>query len=242
MTAKYIKDAVDSVIAQTYKNWELIIVDDCSNDNTDIIVNSIEDKRIKYFKRKYNVGAAACRNKAIREARGEWIAFLDSDDRWLPQKLEKQIQFMNKNNCFFSYTEYEEMDENGNLSGVLVSGPYKVSKRGMYNYCWPGCLTVMYNQKKIGLINIPNIRRNNDYALWLKVIEKADCYLLKEKLAYYRRGRKGSISTYNYLGLIYWHYRLFRVSVGQNIIHSVINTVRNLLFGLVKKVIYIRKT
>lgn len=241
MTAKYIKDAIDSVIAQTYENWELIIVDDCSNDGTDTIVDNIEDERIKYFKRKYNAGASVCRNKALKEARGEWIAFLDSDDIWLPQKLEKQICFMIKNQCSFSYTEYEEMDKNGDLSGVLVSGPYKISKRGMYNYCWPGCLTVMYNQKKIGLMHIPSIRKNNDYALWLRVIEKADCYLLKEKLAYYRRGRNGSISSYNKFRLIYWHYRLFRVSAGQNIIQSLIYTTRNLFFGLVKKVIYVRR-
>ena len=146
-TGKFIKETINSVIAQTYSNWELIIVDDCSTDNTDEIVKSINDNRIIYLKNETNSGAAISRNKALREAKGRWIAFLDSDDLWKNDKLEKQIKFMKENNCYFSYTNYIEIDENGNINGKRVTGPKKITKTGMFNYCWPGCLTVRYKKE-----------------------------------------------------------------------------------------------
>ena len=148
-TGKFIKETINSVIAQTYSNWELIIVDDCSTDNTDEIVKSINDNRIIYLKNETNSGAAISRNKALREAKGRWIAFLDSDDLWKNDKLEKQIKFMKENNCYFSYTNYIEIDENDNTNGKRITGPKKITKTGMFNYCWPGCLTVMYDANKI---------------------------------------------------------------------------------------------
>ena len=93
-TASYIEETVRSVLNQTYTNWELIIVDDCSTDNTDEILDKISDDRIRIYKNKKNAGAAVSRNRALREAKGRWIAFLDSDDFWFPDKLEKQLQFM----------------------------------------------------------------------------------------------------------------------------------------------------
>lgn len=167
-TAKYIAESIQSVLDQTYKNWELIIVDDFSTDNTDEIVRPfLVDERIHYLKNELNSGAAVSRNRALREAKGRWIAFLDSDDLWMPEKLEKQISFMETNDYSFSYTEYEEIDVNGNKTGVYVTGPKKITKAGMFNYCWPGCLTVMYDKEVIGLIQIVDIKKNNDYAMWL---------------------------------------------------------------------------
>ena len=168
-TAAYIKESIQSVLNQTYTNWELLIVDDCSTDSTDEVLETIKDSRIRYFKNDKNSGAAVSRNKALREARGQWIAFLDSDDLWMPEKLEKQIYFMETNSYAFSYTNYEEIDADGNKTGVKVSGPKKITKTGMFNYCWPGCLTVMYDAMKVGLIQIEDIKKNNDYAMWLKV-------------------------------------------------------------------------
>ena len=101
---------------------------------------------------------------------------LDSDDLWHPEKLQKQIEFMVNGDYHFSYTNYEEIDEQSNLIGVSVTGPKKITKQGMYNYCWPGCLTVMYNSEIIGLVQIEDIKKNNDYAMWLKVCRKADCF------------------------------------------------------------------
>lgn len=241
-TGKYIAEAIQSVINQTYKYWELIIVDDCSSDNTDEIVTSFSEPRIKFFKNKINSGAAVSRNRALREAKGRWIAFLDSDDLWRIDKLEKQIGFMEKNGYYFSYTNYSEIDESGNKNGITVTGPKKITKTGMFNYCWPGCLTVMYDAEAVGIIQIINIKKNNDYAMWLKVCQKANCFLLNENLAFYRRGRAGSISTQSIKTMIVWHYRLFRNAEKQGYLMALFNTGRNLLFGLYKKKWYVYRT
>ena len=238
----YIDNAIESIINQSYKNFELIIVDDCSSDNTDEIVTSFSEPRIKFFKNKINSGAAVSRNRALREAKGRWIAFLDSDDLWRIDKLEKQIGFMEKNGYHFSYTNYSEIDESGNKNGITVTGPKKITKTGMFNYCWPGCLTVMYDAEAVGIIQIINIKKNNDYAMWLKVCQKTDCFLLNENLAFYRRGRAGSISTQSIKTMIVWHYRLFRNAEKQGYLMALFNTGRNLLFGLYKKKWYVYRT
>lgn len=240
-TAKFIEETVTSVLAQTYTNWELIIVDDCSTDNTDeVLVPYLKDVRIRYIKNEKNSGAAVSRNRALREAKGKWIAFLDSDDIWHPNKLEKQIDFMEKNDYHFSYTEYSEIDEASLPLGRSVSGPKKITKTGMYNYCWPGCLTVMYDAEAVGLIQIEDIKKNNDYAMWLKAIKKTDCFLLKEDLASYRK-RSGSISNHSYTALIKWHYKLFRESEGRNAFVSSWLTAWNMFFGICKKILYVKK-
>ena len=240
-TARFIRETLESVMAQTYTNWELIIVDDCSKDNTDeIVLPYIDDARIRYLKNETNSGAAVSRNRALREAKGKWIAFLDSDDLWVPEKLEKQIAFMEDNGYYFSYTNYIEIDEENSPLGKTVTGPKRITKHGMYNYCWPGCLTVMYDAEKIGLIQIADIKKNNDYAMWLKVCKKTDCYLLAEPLAKYRK-RSGSISNHGYMKLIKWHYRLFRIAENKNPISAFALTIRNLFFGVIKKVKYVKK-
>lgn len=240
-TGAFIEDSIQSVLNQTYSNWELIIVDDCSTDNTLEILEKINDDRIIILKNDRNSGAAVSRNKALRKAKGQWVAFLDSDDLWHPEKLEKQIAFMKANKYYFSYTNYEEIDMEGNKTGVKVTGPKKITKTGMFNYCWPGCLTVMYDVEKVGLIQIKDIKKNNDYAMWLKVCKKVDCYLLEECLALYRKGRVGSISTHSIKIMVEWHYRLFHEAEGQDSIVAFFNTCRNLLFGFYKKMIYVRK-
>ncbi|MGB4386964.1 MAG: glycosyltransferase family 2 protein, partial [Caldicoprobacterales bacterium] len=111
---KYIGETIESVLKQSYENWELIIVDDCSTDNTKSVVEEYikRDKRIKYYSLDVNSGAAVARTKAMELASGEYIAFLDSDDLWMPNKLEKQISFMKANNYNFTCTSYEQVDEN----------------------------------------------------------------------------------------------------------------------------------
>lgn len=240
-TALYIEETIQSVLNQTYPNWELIIVDDCSTDNTDEVLEKIKDHRIHYLKNEKNSGAAVSRNKALRESKGQWIAFLDSDDLWMPNKLEKQIRFMEETGYAFSYTNYEEIDVNGNKTGVTVTGPKKITKTGMFNYCWPGCLTVMYDAEKVGLIQIEDIKKNNDYAMWLKVCKKADCYLLDETLGQYRKGRVGSVSTHSIKTMIGWHFKLYHEAEGMGWIESLINTGRNLVFGFYKKKRYVRR-
>ena len=241
-TAAYIKESIQSVLNQTYTNWELIIVDDCSTDSTDEVLETIKDSRIRYFKNDKNSGAAVSRNKALREAKGQWIAFLDSDDLWMSDKLEKQINFMKNNGYSFSYTNYEEIDVDGNRTGIKVTGPKKITKTGMFNYCWPGCLTVMFDANKVGLIQIEDIKKNNDYAMWLKVCKKADCYLLDEYLAQYRKGRVGSVSTHSIKTMIGWHYKLYNEAENMGMAKSLFNTGRNLLFGCFKKWKYVKSS
>ena len=239
-TGRFISETIESVLAQSYSDWELIIVDDCSKDNTDDVVSRyLTDRRIRYIKNETNSGAAVSRNRALREANGKWIAFLDSDDLWESEKLEKQIAFMENNGYQFSYTNYIEIDEESSPNGKSVTGPKRITKHGMYNFCWMGCLTVMYDAEKVGLIQIADIKKNNDYAMWLKVCKKENCYLLDETLAKYRK-RSGSISNHGYMKLIKWHYKLYREAENINLISSFVLTIRNLFFGVIKKIKYVK--
>ncbi len=238
----FIEETIRSIQAQTYQNFEILVQDDCSTDNTREVVARLakDDPRIKYACNAKNSGAANTRNNALRRAQGRWIAFLDSDDLWLPEKLEHQLAFMVKNQYDFSYTSYIEINEESFETGVTISGPKHISKLYMYAFCWPGCLTVMYNSENIGLIQIPNIKKNNDYAMWLQVCRNADCYFLDEVLAKYRRGRKGSVSTQGYPTLIKWHYKLWNEAMGFNSLCSVFWTFINLFCGVYKKLRYVK--
>lgn len=238
--APFIAESIQSVLAQTYTNWELLIVDDCSTDNTRDVVAQFTDPRVHYHCLDRNSGAAVARNTALRMARGRWIAFLDSDDLWLPEKLERQLAFMTRNDYHFSYHRYQEIDENSQPIGKVVSGPKHISKFGMTSYCWPGCLTVMYNRDLVGDIQIPDIKKNNDYAMWLVVSDKASCHLLSELLASYRK-RTGSISNHGYKSLIKWHYRLFRVVKMSNPLSATLLTANNIFWGVFKKTFYVKK-
>lgn len=194
---RFISQTIESVIAQSYPNWELIIVDDCSNDDSVAIAQKYShmDKRIKLLINEKNCGAAISRNRAIEQSKGEFIAFLDSDDLWMPNKLEKQIEFMRKNNCDFSFTEYEHIDEDNNKLNLIANVTKYLSYRKMMFHCWPGCLTVMYNQDIVGKVYSENIKKNNDHALFLRVIKKCKKAMgINEIMAYYRI-RQGSISS-----------------------------------------------
>ena len=168
----YINESIKSVQAQTYTNWELLIVNDCSTDDTeDKIKEFLSDTRIKLLRNKKNSGAAVSRNYALREAKGKWIAFLDADDVWLPKKLEKQLNFMIQNNYKFSYTDYR-IRLNGEWKPYVNTGPMVVTKRKLYNYCYFSTITVMYDREYVGLVQIADLKKNNDYAMWFQIIEK----------------------------------------------------------------------
>ena len=236
-TGGYIKKALESVLAQTYSNWELIIVDDCSTDNTDEIVSAFfTDARIHYIKNEKNSGAAISRNHALREAKGKWIAFLDSDDLWHPEKLERQIKFMCEKGYKFTYTDYS-IQLNGNWLAYIYYGPNVVGKWKMKNYCYFSTITVMYDREYVGLVQIESVRKNNDYAMWLKIIEKAKCYRFPECLSAYIK-HEGSISSGSKWKLIKHHYIMWRVAEKKTVISSCILTIRNLFWGILKKVKY----
>ena len=235
-TAKYISDSINSVLSQTYNNWELIIVDDCSTDDSIEVIKSFKDSRIILLENDKNSGAALSRNYALREAKGKWIAFLDSDDTWAPEKLEKQIQFMSDKHYAFTFTDYR-INLNGVFLPYIYTGPMVVTKRKMYDYCYFSTITVMYDRDIVGLIQIPNLRKNNDYAMWLKAIEKTNAYRMPECLSVYNK-HEGSVSSGSKFKLIKWHYKLFKEGLGKTPFISLILTINNVVHGVWKKMYY----
>ena len=194
--ARFISQTIESVLAQTYSDWEMLIVDDCSTDGSYEIAleYAAKDSRIKVIRNEKNSGAAVSRNKAIEVAQGEFVAFLDSDDLWIPEKLEKQIAFMRENACDFSFCEYEHIDEENKSLLKVAKVIKKLTYTKMMFHCFPGCLTVMYNQNVVGKIYAKDIKKNNDNALFYPVLKKCKNAMgLNECLGLYRI-RTGSIS------------------------------------------------
>lgn len=209
--AKFIGETIETVIAQTYKNWELIIVDDCSKDNTNEIVDKyiLKDNRIKYHRLDTNQGAAMARTKAMELANGNYMAFLDSDDLWKNDKLEKQIKFMEENNYNFTCTAYEQIDENGESLNKIIKPKEKADYNRILLDCPVGNSTVIYNIDKLGKFKVPNIRKRNDDALWLQILKNEKyIYGMNEILMKYRI-RQNSISS-NKIDLIKYHWQLYR--------------------------------
>ena len=209
-SVKYVLESVSSVIDQTYINWELIIVDDASNDSTVLSLKEIsrQDERIKIIYLDVNSGSAVSRNTGIKLAKGDFIAFLDSDDIWLPNKLEKQINFMLLNNVDFSYSAYQKSNEEGDVLGD-VNVPAKVSYEDLLKVCSIGCLTAIYDVRRLGKIYMPLIRRRQDLGLWLRILRKVPfAYGLNEPLAQYRV-RSDSISANKKIAAQYT-WRLYR--------------------------------
>ncbi|WP_374724691.1 glycosyltransferase family 2 protein [Calidifontibacillus erzurumensis] len=207
---RFIKDTIESVLAQTYQNWEMIIVDDCSTDGTVRLIRKYQrmDRRIKLFRLKQNSGPAVARNLAIGQARGRYIAFLDSDDQWLPNKLAEQLQFMKENQIAFSYTQYRNMNESGK-PGSVVSIPDQVTYEDLLKHNVIGCLTVMLDRKVIGKVQMVNLRSRQDYALWLSILKKGyTAYGLQKVLAKYRNV-ENSLSS-NKIKMARQNWRVYR--------------------------------
>lgn len=236
---QYIDDSIQSVLNQTYGNWELIIVDDCSTDRTVQIIKSYNDSRIVFLQNEQNRGAASARNYALKEAKGKWIAFLDSDDIWHAEKLERQIRFMKEHGYHFSFTDYR-IQFNGEWFPYVCTGPDVVTKRKLYDYCYFSTITVLYDREYIGLIQITDLRKNNDYAMWFQALEKCAAYRLPECLSYYIK-HDNSISSGSKLELIKYHYLLFRKELNKDVVVSCVLTANNILHGIIKKYRYREK-
>lgn len=221
--APYIKEAVESVVAQTYENWELIIVDDCSGDGTGELIKELAgtDSRIRSFVNPKNRGAAVSRSRAIAAASGQYVAFLDSDDRWEPLKLEKQLAFMRKVGADFSCTAYSKMDTAGNDLGVRRVPPGRTDYRKCVRLSNPiGNSTVIYDQSRLGKFRVPDIRKRNDFALWLQILKKTDCcYGMEEVLCHYRIGLSDSVSG-DKSDLVKYHWQLYRRIEGHGVLRS----------------------
>lgn len=189
---KFLNDTIKTVLDQTYSNWELILVNDCSKDDSVKIIKSFvkNDKRIKLFNNEVNSKAAVSRNNGIKEARGKYLCFLDADDLWDKNKLKKQVKFMKKNNCEFSFTGYEFADEYGKPNGKKVFVPEKISYKQALKNTTIWTSTVMFDMDKLTKedIYMPIVDRGQDTATWWKVLKKIDyAYGLNEILSFYRR-------------------------------------------------------
>lgn len=202
--AKYIKETIESIIAQTYKKWELIIIDDCSTDpDTANVLQIIKnlDSRIRILRTKKNGGAGYARNIGIKEALGRYIAFCDSDDWWYPNKLEKQLLFMQNNGYEFTFTDYEDCDEDLNVLHTFKQQPILTLKEAQKG-CSVGTPGAMYDTSRIGKLYMPNMRRSEDWGLWLKILQKTkNAYAYPEALWKYRH-LPGSVSSFKFAAFL----------------------------------------
>ena len=194
---KFISASIQSVQNQTYSNWELIIIDDCSSDKTlEIINNALQlDSRIKLYSLDKNEGTGAARNIGVANSKGSYISFLDSDDLWMPNKLESQLNFMKKNNLPFTFSFYECIDEEGLNMSIRKEAPKLTTYRKLFFCNYIGNSTAIYNAEILGKIPIDKIRKRQDWMLWLTILKKIKvAQPIPEVLAYYRV-RKNSISA-----------------------------------------------
>ena len=219
---KFIESTLNSVQSQTYQNWEMFVIDDCSNDNGPNIVKkiSIEDERIELIIQKNNSGPSHIRNIGIGLAKGRYLAFLDSDDIWHEEKLDRQIKFMQNNKYAFTFTGYDKINEVGDKIGIVMPYKEQVSYHDLLKSNHIGCLTAMLDLKLIGEKKyMPHIKKRQDHGLWLEVLKRVGkAYCLNVILAQYRI-RKGSISR-NKIDNIKYQWELYRKIEKLNIIKS----------------------
>ncbi len=208
--ADFVSETLASVAAQDFQDWEHIIVDDASTDHTVALLqeHSARDQRIKVIELRENRGAAVARNTAIAEARGRFIAFLDADDLWLPQKLTVQIDYMLKSDAPFTYSSYQVIDEYGKQRGKITV-PSRVTYRGILCNNSIGCLTAVYDRSFFGTVEMPLIRKRQDLGLWLRLLKRVPyAQGIREELAQYRI-RPDSISR-NKASAAKFTWRLYR--------------------------------
>lgn len=200
---EFINDTIKTVQDQTYKNWELIMIDDCSTDRSTEQILKYKSDKIKLIKLKKNSGAAICRNTGIKEAKGRYIAFLDADDLWKKEKLEVQLKFMKDKKCAFSFTGYEFADKDGVGNGKIVKVPEKINYKQALKNTTIWTSTVMFNMNKLKKedIYMPDVKRGQDTATWWKVLKTGvEAYGLNKNLSIYRRST-GTLSSNKFKAL-----------------------------------------
>lgn len=189
---RYISMTIDSVLAQTYSDWEMLLVDDCSPDSSAQIIAQYQEKdpRIKYFRLTRNSGAAIARNTALENARGRYIAYLDADDIWMPDKLRRQLEFMEKNDAVFSCCDYEKIESDGTPLNKVVHMPGTITYEQLLRNTIIQTVGVIVDTARVdrALLVMPNVRRGQDSATWLQLLRNGVKFLgQNEVLAQYRR-------------------------------------------------------
>lgn len=186
--ARFIQETIDSVLAQTHRNWEMLVVDDGSRDDTVAIVEGIgrDDPRIRVLRQQKNMGPACARNAGLQAANGSLVAFLDSDDLWLPNKLERQIEFMRSRDSAFSFTGFRRMDEKGLSIGALRAVPDRLSYSDLLKNTAIVTSTVVIDRSQTGDFIMP-VTYYDDFAAWLSILKKGYvAHGLKDDLLRYR--------------------------------------------------------
>ena len=232
--AAFLQAAIDSVRVQTLTSWEMVIVDDGSRDATaDIIIRAAEtDARIRLFRHPRALGAAAARNRAIKEARGRYIAFLDADDVWYPQKLERQIGFMRQEGVAFSYGTYDLIDESGRVTGRYCP-PLRVTYRDLLKTCSIGCLTAVFDTAVFGKRYMPAMRNRQDFVLWLDLLKSTkEARGMAEPLGAYRL-HATSLSAGKWR-TAYYQWRVYRKVENLNLFSSLYYFFHYAYYGLRK--------
>ena len=223
---KYLDECIISVINQTYQNWEMLIVDDNSSDNSSILIKSYskQDDRIKPLFLKDNLGPAMARNTAISISKGKYLAFLDSDDIWLPEKLKLQINFMKKNNYSFVFSSYSVIPSNETKPKYVVSVPKKITYKKYLKNTIIGCLTVVLDKEKFKNIQMPILRSSHDMALWLDLLKEEEfAYGIQQELAVYREHKFSNTS--NKLRAVYDVWNVYRKHERLNVLNSIYNFI-----------------
>ena len=239
---KFIAETIQSIQAQTFTYLELIIVDDGSSDKTISIISKItqSDKRIQFFQLEKNSGAGIARNLALNKSKGRYIAFLDSDDLWKPTKLEKQIKFMTKNDLPFTFSFYDCIDEEGKLLNKRVEAPRNLSYKQLFYCNYVGNLTGIYDVDYFGKIPISQIRKRQDWILWLTILKKIKtAQPTPESLAFYRV-RQNSISA-SKLDLLKHNFAIYRTFHEFNLLVSLVFMIGFLFTQLIIKPAYIKR-
>ena len=226
---QYIEEAINSVTNQTYQNWELLVVDDCSNDKTTQIIEKLSkvDSRIRFYSNKKNQGVSATRNKAISLANGSWLAFLDSDDIWDKTKLEKQINYANDRNAEFIFTGSSYTNEDGEFYPGGFEVPDEVIYEQLRNQNVISCSSVLIKRHFFDTIQMENDEMHEDYGVWLRVLRLGvTAYGINEPLLVYRISRNSKSG--NKIKTIKMTYKVFRF-IGINPIGSAYFTMRHIM-------------
>ena len=225
---RFIAETILSIQNQTYSNWEVLIVDDSSTDLSSKVIEKLglADSRIHFIRNDENKGAAQCRNQGTELAKGDYIAFLDADDLWHKKKLEKQLRFMQANNCDVSFTSYVHIDEHSKPMHKRIKALASLSYKKQHSNNYIGNLTGMYKAIVLGKISSPNIRKRQDWAVWLEAIKRSEkpALGLQDDLAYYRV-HKGSMSGKK-LELVQYNFRFYYTHLGHSWIASVFYLMR----------------